>query len=50
MDETDGWLLTLALAGISVALLLLCGVVKSLQSDLALLRITAAVPEVERDT
>lgn len=50
MDEVDSWLFTLALAGLSAAVLLLCGVVKSMQQDIALLRITAAVPDVERNT
>ena len=48
--ELDGWLLALAMAGLAAAVLMLCNVVKSLQQDVALLRITAAVPEVERDT
>jgi hypothetical protein len=47
MDETDGWLIALALAGISVSVLLLCSAVRSLQQDMELLRITAAVPEMK---
>jgi len=50
MDETDGWLFAFALAGLSAALLLVCRAVKSLQEDVDLLRITAAVPKVERGT
>ena len=50
MDETDGWLFALGMAGLSVAVLLLCHAVRALQQDMALLRITAAVPEIERHT
>jgi hypothetical protein len=48
MDEADGWLFAFALAGLSLALIMVCHVVRSLQEDVALLRITAAVPEIER--
>jgi hypothetical protein len=48
MDETDGFLFALGLGGLAVALLLIASVVRSLQEDMALLRITAAVPEIER--
>ena len=36
------------LTGLSFALVLICRVVRSLQEDVALLRVTAAVPEIER--
>jgi hypothetical protein len=48
MDEVDGWLFAFMAAGLSVALLLVCRAVKSLQEDVDLLRVTAAVPEIER--
>lgn len=48
MDETDGWLFSLALAGLGLATILLCYAVRSLQQDVDLLRVTAAVPEIER--
>ena len=47
MDDVDGWLFALALAGLSLSVLLLCGVVRSLQQDIELLRMTAAVPEMK---
>ena len=50
MDETDGWLFAFALAGLGAAVLLLASAVRSLQSDMELLRMTAAVPESERDS
>lgn len=49
MDEMDGWLLGLGLAGLAAAVILLSLAVKSLQTDIELLRITAAVP-AERNT
>ena len=48
MDETDGWWLAFGLAGLAVSILLLAHAVKSLQADVDLLRVTAAVPEIER--
>jgi hypothetical protein len=48
MDDLDGLLLGLMVGGLSFALLLVCRVVKSLQEDIELLRVTAAVPEIER--
>jgi hypothetical protein len=48
MDETDGILLSVMVAGLAAALVLVCRAVKSLQEDVALLRVTAAVPEIER--
>jgi hypothetical protein len=50
MDETDGWLVALALAGVGLAIILLSHAVRSLQQDMELLRMTAAVPLPERDT
>jgi hypothetical protein len=50
MDETDGWLFSLALAGLGLAVILICHAIRSLQQDLELLRMTAAVPLPERDT
>jgi hypothetical protein len=48
MDDTDSWFLAAALAGLGLAVVLLCHAVRALQEDVALLRITAAVPEIER--
>lgn len=48
MDEADGWLLGFALAAMGMSVILLCHAVRALQQDVALLRITAAVPEIER--
>ena len=48
MDETDGWWIAAGLAAVAAAVLLLACVVKELQSDMELLRVTAAVPEIER--
>lgn len=48
MDELDGMLMGLMTAGLAVALLLLARAVRSLQEDVDLLRVTAAVPEIER--
>lgn len=50
MDEIDSWLVALGLAGLGVATLLLAHALRALQEDVALLRITAAVPEIERHT
>lgn len=49
MDEVDGWLFALALAGLSLSVLLICNAVRSLQQDMELLRMTAAVPKIERN-
>jgi hypothetical protein len=49
MDKRDDLVFTVALAGLAISLLLLAGVVRALQSDVELLRMTAVVPEVERD-
>jgi len=48
MDETDGWLMAGALAGLAVAVLLLASALRSLEQDMDLLRVTAAVPAIER--
>jgi len=48
MDDLDRVLIGLMIGGLSVALLLVCHVVKSLQEDVELLRVTAAVPAIER--
>ena len=50
MDDTDGLLIGLCLLGLSAVMLLLCHAIKSLQEDVDLLRVTAAVPEIERRT
>ena len=50
MDETDGWLFAFALAGLGVSVLILCHTIRSLQQDVDLLRVTAAVPAIERYT
>ena len=50
MDELDGLLVGLMVGGLSLALLLVCRAVRSLQEDVDLLRVTAAVPEIERHT
>jgi hypothetical protein len=47
MDETDALLFCLALGALSLAIVLLAGRVRSLEADLDLLRITAAVPAVK---
>lgn len=47
MDEVDGWLFALALAGLSLSVLLMCSALRSLQQDMDLLRLTAAVPEMK---
>jgi hypothetical protein len=48
VDELDGILVGVMIAGLSVALLLVCHAVRALQEDVDLLRVTAAVPEIER--
>jgi hypothetical protein len=48
MDDLDRVLIGLMVGALSVALLLVCHVVKSLQEDVELLRVTAAVPAIER--
>jgi hypothetical protein len=48
MDETDGWLVTLSLAALTLASILLAHAVRGLQQDMELLRMTAAVPLPER--
>jgi hypothetical protein len=48
MDNIDRIALGLMIGGLSFAMLLICHVVKSLQQDVDLLRVTAAVPEIER--
>jgi hypothetical protein len=50
MDDLDRVAIGLMIGGLSFALVLICRVVRSLQEDVALLRVTAAVPEIERHT
>jgi hypothetical protein len=50
VDDADRMLFTAALAGLSIAIILLAHAMKDLQEDMGLLRITAAVPESERDS
>lgn len=48
MDDTDRWWVAFAVAVLSGAVILLCYTMRQLEQDVALLRITAAVPEIER--
>ncbi len=50
MDETDGWLIAGALTALAAVLLMVCQAIRELQQDVGLLRITAAVPDHERDS
>lgn len=47
MDRADGYLLAFGVTVLAVSVLLLCNAVRSLQEDMELLRITAAVPEMK---
>jgi hypothetical protein len=48
MDDLDRILIGLMAGGLACALLLVCKAVRSLQEDVELLRVTAAVPAIER--
>jgi hypothetical protein len=48
MDDLDRITTALMTGALAVALLMLCHIVKGLQEDVELLRVTAAVPEIER--
>jgi hypothetical protein len=50
MDDVDRALVLLMGAGLALAVLLLAHAVKDLQEDVDLLRVTAAVPAIERHT
>ena len=48
MNERDSWLIAIGLAGLAASVIMLCWIVRDMRTDIELLRITAAVPAIER--
>lgn len=48
MDETDGILIGLCIAGVAVAVLMLARAVRDVQEDVEIIRLTATAPMRER--